>query len=201
MPHSVRLRFRWLAASVITLIIVGAFLAWGPIGIGNGPLWVPTASGGEYGWSQQQTAPVAYVLPIGNHGQEPAVIDGVTITSRHAYMAPAVRKVLIGRMTKFGCTALGPFGGAHTALAGCVLPDLHVAVGSTIPAGTYLASGNPVKHQPALVLELVGPGPQRCWIITSITIRYHVGIRYYSATFPQGNVVTCGAGARAFGLS
>jgi hypothetical protein len=62
---------RWLAVIVVAVAMAGAFLAWGPIGLGNGPLWLPTASGGIYSWTETQAEPVVYVLPIGNAGQGP----------------------------------------------------------------------------------------------------------------------------------
>ena len=188
----IKLRPGWFAASATALAAVGALLAWGPIGLGNGPLWLPTASGGTYGWSQQRTGSAAYVLPLGNHGQSAAVIDSIGLTYRQGFTPPVVLKALIGHMTGYGCTALGAVSGSQPVMAGCVQPDLRVATGATIPAGTYLLSGRSRKHQPALVLELGGPGPRQCWDITSIVVHYHVGIRHYSGTFPQANIVTCG---------
>jgi hypothetical protein len=192
----VKLRPGWLAASAVTLAAVSAFLAWGPIGLGNGPLWMPTASGGTYGWSEQRTVSVAFVLPIGNHGQSAAVIDNVEVMYRQGFKPSVLLKALTGRMTSYGCTALGAVSGPRSALAGCVQSDLRVVTGATIPAGAYLPSGRSRKHEPALVLELAGPAHKQCWDITSIVVHYHVGIRHYAGTFPQANVITCGVDSK-----
>lgn len=185
-------RLGWLAASAAGLAAVSALLAWGPVGLGNGPLWLPTASSGTYGWSQQRIGSVAYVLPLGNHGQSAAIIDSIGVTYRQGFTPPALLRALTGHMTGYGCTALGAVSGPQSAMAGCVQSDLQVVSRATIPAGTYPDFGRSRKHQPALVLELAGPGPMQCWDITSIVVHYHVGIRYYSGTFPQANIVTCG---------
>jgi len=192
----VRRRPRSLAAAGVALAAVGAFLAWGPIGLGNGPLWLPTASGGFYSWTEQRTEPVAYVLPIGNHGHGAAIIDGIAVTSRQGYPPPVLRQALTGHMTGYSCEALGSVSGHGSALAGCVQPSLRAAAGAAIPAGTYSTSGRIRMHQPALVLELTGPRPGQCWDITSIVIHYHIGIRHWAGTFPQANVITCGVGAK-----
>ncbi len=193
----IKLRPAWLAASAAALAAVSALLAWGPIGLGNGPLWLPTASGGSYGGSQLRTGSVAYVLPIGNRGHSAAVIDSVGVTYRQGFTPPVLLKALTGHMTHYGCIALGAVHGRGSVMAGCVQSDLQVVTGATIPAGSYRSVALIRKHQPALVLELAGPGPRRCWDITSIVVHYHVGIRHYSGTFPQANIIMCGMDRKA----
>lgn len=188
----IRRHTRLLAAAAMAFAMVGAFLAWGPIGLGNGPLWLPTASSGTYSSGQQRPGPVAYVLPIGNHGHGALVIDSVGAVYRHG-TTPILLKALVGHMTGYACTALGTVSGAQSAVAACVESDLRVAAGASIRAGTYPTSGSIRKHQSALVLELTGPGPGQCWDLVSVVVRYHIGIRHYAATFPQGNVITCRA--------
>jgi hypothetical protein len=195
----VRQRTRWLAATVMALAAVGAFLAWGPIGLGNGPLWVPTSENGVYSWGEPRVESVGYVLPIGNNGGAEAIIDTVAVTGRQGLARPVLLKALTGHMTTYACTALGPFGGRRSTLTGCVRPQLHSAIGAAIRAGTSPALAGHRKGQPALVLKLSGPPPGKCSDITSIVIHYHIGIRHYSGTFPQGNVITCGVGGRAPG--
>lgn len=123
----------WLAASAAALAAVSVLLAWGPVGLGNGPLWLPAASGGTYGWSQQGTGLVAYVLPIGNHGQSAAVIDSIGVTHRQGFTPPVLLKALTGHMTGYGCTALGAVSDPRSAMAGCVQSDLQVATGRPFP--------------------------------------------------------------------
>ena len=93
MPHLVKRPARWLAATAVAVAAVGAFLVWGPIGLGNGPLWLPTASGGVWSWSDLRSEPVAYVLSIENHGHGAAIIDGVVVTGSPLF-APLVLSTL-----------------------------------------------------------------------------------------------------------
>ncbi len=51
MLHLVKRQARWLAAAAVALAAVGAFLVWGLIGLGNGPLRLPATSSGVWGWS------------------------------------------------------------------------------------------------------------------------------------------------------
>lgn len=197
----VRQRWQRLAVAVVALSAAGAFLAWGPIGLGNGPLWLPATEHGTYSWVEPHVESVGYVLSIGNTGPAKAIIDNVAVTGRSGLMRPVLRKVLIGHMTNYSCTALGPFGGRGSTLTGCVRPRLHSAIGAAIPAGASPALAGHRKGQPALVLKLTGPPRRKCWDLTSIVIHYHVGIRHYTGTFPQTHTITCGAGGKLPKLS
>jgi hypothetical protein len=190
-PQLVRRYRRWLLATAVAVAMAGAFLMWGPIGLGNGPLWLPTTGG--YGWTEAQIEPVGYVVPIGNGGHGAAIIDGVGVTGSPGSAPSILRHALIGHMAGYDCTSLGGFSGHTSALAGCVRPFLKSAVGAAIPVGTYLAAG---RGRPALVLELAGPRPRGCWKITSVVVSYHIGIRHYVGTFPA-DVTVCGVGERA----
>ena len=46
--------------------------------------------------------------------------------------------------------------------------------------------------------EVSAPPPGDCWVMTEIVIRYHVGIRHYSATDPFG-MYACGKDASNMG--
>lgn len=85
MLQLVRRHPRWLAAAAVAVAIAGAVLMWGPVGLGNGPLWV--VRGGDFGWGEPQTGAtaVAYVVPVGNAGPGVAVIDGVSVISIRHY--------------------------------------------------------------------------------------------------------------------
>jgi hypothetical protein len=185
----VRRQARWLAAIAVAVAAAGAFLVWGPIGLGNGPLWLPAASGGVWSWSDTSSEPVAYVLQIGNPGHGAAIVDGVVVTGSPLFAPLVLRHALIGRSALWGCSSLGPFSGP--GLATCVQPLLHRAAGTVIPAGTLLVVG---KHDPTLVLELAGPRPGQCWDLTSVVVRYHVGVKHYVGTYPQADIISCGAG-------
>jgi hypothetical protein len=186
----VKRQARWLAAAAVAVAAVGAFLVWGPVGLGNGPLSLPTASGGSWGWSDPRGEPVAYALSIQNHGQGAAIIDGVVVTGSSRFAPLVLQRALIGHAALWGCTSLGPFSGPD--LATCVQPLLHRTAGAVIPAGTLLVVG---RHDPTLVLELAGPRPGQCWDLTSVVVRYHIGIKHYVGTYPHANIVSCGAGA------
>jgi hypothetical protein len=192
---------RWIAAIAVAVAVAGAFLTWGPIGLGNGPLWLPAGSGGDFSWTEPQIEPVVYVIPIGNAGHGAAIIDSVSVTGSPRLAQSILRQALIGHMAGFDCTTLGAFGGRTSALSGCVQPILKSAAGALIPVGAYPARRVGRKGEPALVLKLAGPSPGRCWDITSVVIRYHIGIRHYVGTFPQGNVITCGVGGKAPALT
>ena len=194
MLQLVRRYRRWLAATALAVAMAGAFLAWGPIGLGNGPLWLP-AGGYVYGWTEPHIEPVVYVLPIGNAGHGAAIIDSVGVTGSPRFAPSILRQALTGYMAGYDCTALGAFSGHTSALAGCVQPLLKSAAGTVIPVGTYPPRRAP-RGQAALVLKLAGPRPGRCWEITSVVVRYHIGIRHYVGTFGQANVITCGVGGK-----
>jgi hypothetical protein len=184
----VKRQARWLAATAVAGAAVGAFLVWGPVGLGNGPLLLPSSSGGVWSWSDPRSEPVAYVLTIENHGHGAAIIDGVVVTGSSLFAPLALQHALIGRAAMWGCTSLGPFSGP--GLASCVQPLLQPATRAVIPAGTVLIVG---KHDPALVLELTGPRTGQCWDLTSVVVRYHVGIKHYVGTYPQADIISCGA--------
>jgi hypothetical protein len=182
---------RWLAATAVAVAAVGAFLVWGPLGLGNGPLWLSTASAGVWSWSDPRSEPVAYVLSTQNPGPGAAIIDGVVVTGSPLFAPVVLQQALIGRSALWGCTSLGPF--SRPGLASCVQPLLHGATGAVIPAGTLLIVG---RHDPTLVLELTGPRPGQCWDLTSVVVRYHIGIKHYAGTYPQANTISCGAGGQ-----
>jgi hypothetical protein len=193
-PHHSVLRALWqrrrrlIVATAATLLVAGAFLLWGPIGLGNGPLSVPAGAGG-YGFFDRAARPTVYVVPLVNSGGAAAVIDGVTIESAPGYPALHVRSVRAGSYVGSNCTDNGP----QTSLVGCVEPGLIRADGFVVAGGANTA---PEPHGPALVIELAGPSPRQCTVISGIVLHYHVGIRHYSATEPQGQVYSCGTRAR-----
>jgi hypothetical protein len=193
MLQLVRRHPRWLAATAVAVALASALLARAPIGLGNGPLWLPTPSGG-WGWSESQAGPVAYVVPIGDAGHGAVVIDGVGVTGRPGFAPSILRHALIGHSAGSRCIGLGAFSSRTSVLAGCVQPLLTSAARAAIPGGTNLGVPGGRKGRAELVLELDGPRPGQCWDITSVVVRYHIGIRHYVATFPAGNAITCGPG-------
>jgi hypothetical protein len=82
-----RLWLTLLAAAVLAAVVAG-FLAWGPIGLGRGPLSV--GGGADYG-HDPNLSPLA-VLDSMNAGDTGAVIDSVSLTGGR-YPAPHVTAI------------------------------------------------------------------------------------------------------------
>ncbi len=104
--------------------------------------------------------------------------SSLVVTGSPLFAPTVLQQALFGRNALCGMS-LGPFSGP--GMAGCVQPLLHLAAGAVIPAG-------------ALVLELARSRPGQCWDLTSVVIRYHIGIKHYVGTYPQVNTISCGAG-------
>ena len=85
-------RFRHIMVLVVTVLpIIGAFLLWGPIGLGNGPLGVRWD--GTVGWLDPGEKPAALVLPLFNSGGSPAVVDSVELVGGTRYATPRLRHI------------------------------------------------------------------------------------------------------------
>ncbi len=74
-------------------------------------------------------------------------------------------------------------------LAGCARPPFAVAAGFAVEPYANTVPGK--RGGPALVIEIAAP-PASCAVLSAIVLRYHVGIRHYTATVPQGFVWACG---------
>jgi hypothetical protein len=68
------------------MLAVGAFLLWGPIGLGNGPL--NAGAGGITGGTDPGGGPLGFIIPIRNSGRAPTVIDGVELIGGTRYADP-----------------------------------------------------------------------------------------------------------------
>ena len=180
---------RAAAVGVAVAALVAAFLMFGPVGLGNGPLHV-TASTNFFSWNEPVVEPAVYVVPLGNTSGTAAKIDRVNVMSAAGHAPLRVLSVRAGRYVGSDCFVWGP----ASSLSGCVQPSLVPAAGFSVPAR---ADASPRPRQgPALVIELAGPPPAQCTVITAIVLRYHVGIRHYAATVPQGSEAVCGKLAR-----
>lgn len=162
-----------LAAAV--LLATGAFLLWGPIGLGNGPLSaaVPYESG-----TVHADSPVGFVIPIHNSGGSPAAVDGVDLISGTSYPGPHMLGLEV--LTAGAC--LGPWPARQAArgfvLVGCGGTDAGPLAGHTVGPTQPVSPGFPAAA------EVAAPRPGTCWVMTKIVMHYHVGIRHYSATGP-----------------
>ena len=84
-------RKRIIIPVVIALLTIGAFLQWGPVGLGNGPLLM--GDGGDGGSTMSQPRPVPFADLILYSGSGGATIDGIslvnrTLTRRRAWSRP-----------------------------------------------------------------------------------------------------------------
>ncbi|HEY2312766.1 MAG TPA: hypothetical protein VGH96_04065 [Streptosporangiaceae bacterium] len=187
--HALWRRRRRPFLSAAALLLIAAFLLWGPIGLGNGPLGVP-AMYDHFGSVDATSQPMVYVASLVNAGRSAAVIDGVTVISAHGYPAERLISVRVARASSFGCIDNGPVSGVTV----CARPPFLAAAGFAVGPGANTKPGN--RHGPALVIEMAGPPAARCVVLTTIVLRYHLGIRHYTATVPQGEVWMCGKHAR-----
>jgi hypothetical protein len=163
------------------LIIVGAVLAWGPVGLGNGPLSV-TVHGAE-GWTDAGQTPAGFIIPIVNSGPGRAVIDAVSIVGGTSFPAP--RELAVDVLSADNCAgaeSARPDGRAFVLL-GCGGRDQGALAGYGIGATRFVPAA----------AEAAAPRPGTCWVMTKIVIRYQAGIRHYAATEPYALAV-CGRG-------
>jgi hypothetical protein len=177
-----RFRPRIVVPTVAVLLALAAFLLFGPIGLGNGPLGVP-AMNGRFGFSTAR--PTAYVATLVNTGGSTAVIDSVSVTSPNGYVRAHVLSVRVARHSTYGCVYT-----LVSNVTDCVRPPLVAAAGFAVGSRANAVAGN--RGGPALVIEMAAPPATGCAVLTAIVVHYHVGIRHYTATVPQGFVWACG---------
>jgi hypothetical protein len=201
-----RLRFdrrssQILAGIVVVLLGVGAFLARGPIGLGNGPLFFESFS--ISGWPDLHHVPVSLIVPVINRGRSAAVINGVTLVGGgNGYPAP--RLVTVYAAHDAGCAAIGSLADpdSQASASACATGRLAL-VGLAIPPSrkvTDRVTGDLVAVSTlGLVAEAAAPAAGRCWTLKAMAIHYRVGIRHYTATTPEAGAV-CGSGVSSTNL-
>ena len=191
----VSLRARWtrrrklLIPIIVAVLAVGAFLAWGPIGLGNGPLQMGEPGSGEFGGISSRL-PVAIVTPIGNSGGSPLVLDNVQLLGNGgSYPAPHV--LAIEAMSTTDCGDLFP---VRTTAAGFALADC-----GGRPLGSLYGRpvGNVNSTNVFAAFKIRPPRPGACWLMTRIVTHYHVGMRHYVASDPYTVAACAGSVARA----
>ncbi len=159
------------------MVVLGAVAERGPIRIGNGPLNVlMNAAQSAQDWGSQ---PAGFALPLINSGGAVAVVDGVRLVGGTRFPAP--RLLRLGVLTNAVCGGAWP---ARSAGKGFVLEHC---------GGRYAGPliGHAFGRDPARVFfgfpaaaEVAAPRPGGCWVMTNVVLRYHVGIRHYTATAP-----------------
>jgi hypothetical protein len=179
-----RRKRRVMILAAAGLLATGAFLLWGPVGLGNGPLStaVGYGSGAVYAGG-----PVGFVIPIYNSGDSPAVVDGLDLISGTSYPGPHVLGLEV--LTSGAC--LGTWSARQAAggfaLVGCGGTDAGPLVGHAVGPTHPVSPGFPAAA------EIAAPRPGTCWVVTKVVVHYHVGIRHYSATGPSGLAVCAGS--------
>src|ERR1700722_6862336 len=173
---SVRARYgrkcRVMIIAAAGLLATGAFLLWGPIGLGNGPL----STGLGYGLGAvHPSGPVGFVIPIYNSGGSSAVVDGLDLISGTSYPGPHVLGLEV--LTSGTCIGAWPVRQAAGGfvLVGCGGTDAGPLVGHAV------APTHPVSPGFPAAAEIAAPRPGTCWVMTKVVVHYHVGIRHYRA--------------------
>lgn len=158
------------------LLFTGAFLLWGPIGLGSGPL----STGLNYGQgSVHAGGPVGLAIPILNSGSSPAVVDGLDLIGGTSYPGPHL--LGLEALTSDTCMGIWP---ARQAAGGFLLVGCASARGPSPLVGHTVGPTRPVSRGFPAAAEIAAPGPGTCWVMTKVVVHYHVGIRHYSATEP-----------------
>lgn len=176
---------RVMALAAAGLLATGAFLLWGPIGLGNGPL--SAAVYGTQGAAHAGRGPVGFIIPIHNSGDSRAVVDGLDLIGGSSYPGPHVLGLEI--LTAGLCGGAWP---ARPAVRGFVL----VGCGGTAAGplvGHEFGPTQPVSFGFPAAAEVAAPSPGTCWVMTKVVVHYHVGIRHYSATDPYQLAVCTGS--------
>jgi hypothetical protein len=170
---------RWITVVLITSLAVVAFLVWGPIGLGSGPLVVHAPTGGQILGDQDQAWGMLVPIQAGNSG---AVIDQVSVAGGDGYRGPSVLSIREVADRPGQCGGTFPWQGPQSILSSCAIGGLHRLIGIPLPAD------NPGVD---MVIK-VGPpgGPSGCWTAIEFVVHYHVGIRHYTVT-STGNFAAC----------
>jgi len=192
---------RWAAGVAGFAFAAAAFLLWGPIGLGSGPLTVFAPAGGQLlgvrldGVREQNRAWGLIVgLQAGNSG---AVIDSVSVAGGAGYPRPHVLSAWTVSARPGQCGGDFPWSGPESILSFCAAGSLHHLIGQRLPGD------NPGVY---IVLKIGPPADASgCWVATSMTVHYHVGIRHYTVA-SRGSFAACktrseeSAAADAIGL-
>jgi hypothetical protein len=178
----------WRIAELVTavLLLAGAFLLWGPIGIGSGPLGVEMAA--STGGVDRHGTAVGFVVPLYNSGHSLAVVDAVSLAGGTRFPEP--RLLGLDVLAKAACIGPWPVRATHPGfvIVGCGGGYRGPLLGRSVPYVQPVSGGFPAAA------EVSAPRPGTCWAMTAVVVRYHVGIRYYTAT-DRYDLAMCAPGA------
>lgn len=182
-PSTAPLRGRWSrwrfvpVPVIVVALAVGAFLYWGPVGLGNGPLSV-TFRGAE-GTAVPSQAPVGTILHMSNAGPAPAVVDAIDAVGGTRYPAPRVLGAALLATSSACDVQLLP---AHPAASG---PGFSLTGCGSYrePLSGYALQAHGYRGLVAAA-EFTAPPRGTCWVITKVVVHYHVGGKHYTGTYP-----------------
>src|SRR5262249_5391358 len=130
-------RARWQRARraiiplAAALIAVSAFLAWGPVGVGPGPIGNAVSGMGASDLGSR-TQPTMFLAPI-DAGRSSAVIDSIVVLSDGSYPAPHVISIKGDR--EQACSGgPWPLKGRQNFYRDCVVGGLVPLLGRAVPA-------------------------------------------------------------------
>jgi hypothetical protein len=179
---------RRFAPALAGLAVLGAVLAWGPVGLGNGPLYAGLGRGVVISATDRSGVPVALTSPAVVGAGLPARIDGIAFLPAGGYPAPRIFAALA--VSDADCDGAGWLTrlDKHAFIEhGCRRKTFGALAGTPFAAGASSGAG-------AIAAEAWPPPPRGCWAIRDVVVHYHVGIRHYAATDPL-QVAICGARA------
>lgn len=141
-------RRRILIPVIAVLLAIGAFLQWGPIGLGAGPLALQMDA--TQGQVERSQAPVAFTIPLYNSGHGLAVIDELKLIGGTRYAGPRLLRLAV----------------LTTALRGGAWPARAAGTTSSSPAAaapTAAPSSAGPSASPSLVLSQPASPQQPRW--------------------------------------
>jgi hypothetical protein len=156
-------------AVVLAAVIAGAaFLAFGPAGLGPGPLAVGSVSSSGVVPPDGSTI---VVIPVGTAPSTTAVIDSVAIGGGGGYGAP--REIRVVGIPGQACSGIW-----LTATRGRGFTR-QCAPGGTVPLLNRAVPRRPGAATIDIGIEVGPPGQSGCWGIGQVSVHYHVGGRHY----------------------
>ena len=129
--RAVRALWKQAAAAAVVLAAAGAFLAWGPVGLGSGPLRVALADAGQdMSFAPRQNWGLFIML---DPRRAAAVIDQVTVRGGDGYPAPHVLGLWADRDET--CAGTWPWQGSQSLRRSCARGGLTRLTGRRFPPG------------------------------------------------------------------
>jgi len=183
-----RPRTRWprwrraIIGAAVAVLAPGAFLLWGPVGLGAGPLFVGAFN--SVGGPDPGAAPLGLLIPIHNSSHDPAVIDSIRLVGRTRFPGPSV--IRREAWSVANCTGAWPVpAGARSFIAKACRGERQ---GPLI--GHAFGFTKPISPGDGAAFEISPARAGSCWVLTDVVVHYQVGAKHYSTTDPD-DVASC----------